>query len=137
MIAWSSSRGDYAKNLVEVLETQLEFKFDYSLSLADQSSSEEKDFFFKNIEILIDKGGRSNQDVLIIDTQMANYTNRLTNGIFVPLYRLHEDPDDAVLTTLLKYLGDFILADPAVEDFRTKVKEDFKLLEKFNSFKQT
>ena len=68
---------------------------------------------------------------------MSNYTNRLTNGIFVPLYRLHEDPEDAVLEILLKYLGDFILADPAIEDFRNKIKEDFKLLEKFNSFKQT
>ena len=68
---------------------------------------------------------------------MSNYTNRLTNGIFVPLYRLHEDPTDGALEILLKYLGDFVLADPAVEDFRTKVKEDFKLLETFNGFKQT
>ena len=64
---------------------------------------------------------------------MSNFTNRLTNGIFLPCYRMHEDENDVILRTLLKYLGSFLQES----DFRTKIKNDFGLLEKFNGFKQT
>lgn len=68
---------------------------------------------------------------------MCNFTNRLTNGIFLPCYRMHEDENDVMLRTLLKYLGTFIMPQEPLHDFRTKIKKDFGLLEKFNGFKQT
>ena len=66
---------------------------------------------------------------------MSNFTNRLTNGIFLPCYRMHEDENDVMLKTLLKYLGEFIFPVQPLSDFRTKIKHDFGLLEKFNGFK--
>jgi hypothetical protein len=51
-----------------VLETGLNFKFDYCLSLEDQVCSEEKDFFVKSLEILTGKGGRKESDIIMIDT---------------------------------------------------------------------
>ena len=56
IIVWSSSKPDYAKGILDVLESRLDFKFDYCLSLADQVCSEEKDFYVKSIEILTGKG---------------------------------------------------------------------------------
>lgn len=84
--------------------------------MADQTSSEEHDFFVKNIEIL--GGNRKQGDILIVDSQMSNFTNRLTNGIFLPCYRMHEDENDVMLKTLLKYLGEFIFPDEPLPDFR-------------------
>ena len=66
---------------------------------------------------------------------MSNYTNKLTNGIFLPPYRLHNDSDDQILKMLLKYIGGFIAIQNPVEDVRTKIKHDFGLLEKFNGYK--
>jgi hypothetical protein len=66
---------------------------------------------------------------------MSNYTNRLTNGIYVPVYNLHEDNQDIVLPILLNYLTSF--KDPDNHsDVRKKIKCDFKLMSKFNSQKQ-
>jgi hypothetical protein len=117
------------------LETGLDFKFDHCLTLADQAPSEEHEFFVKNIEIL--GGNREQSEILIVDSQMSNFTNRLTNGVFLPCYRMHEDEGDRMLEVLLKYLGEFILPSSPLMDFRQKIKEDFGLLEKFNGFKQT
>ena len=66
---------------------------------------------------------------------MSNFTNRLTNGIFLPCYRMHEDESDKMLMVLLKYLGSFIYSSEPLSDFRTKIKQDFGLLERFNGFK--
>ena len=66
---------------------------------------------------------------------MSSFTNRLTNGIFVPCYRLHLDSEDNTLKSLLKYLFEFIQTQEI--DFKAKIKDDFKLLEKFNGYKQT
>ena len=46
---------------------------------------------------------------------------------------MHEDENDIMLKILLKYLGEFIFNKEP--DFRTKIKSDFGLLEKFNGFK--
>jgi hypothetical protein len=48
---------------------------------------------------------------------------------------MHEDENDVMLKTLLKYLGEFIFPAEPLSDFRTKIKHDFGLLEKFNGFK--
>ena len=92
--------------------------------------------FIKDIEILLGQGKRHVNDILIVDTQMSNYTNKLTNGIFLPPYRLHNDVDDTILKVLLKYLGGFVDISNPVEDVRSKIKQDFGLLEKFNGYKQ-
>ena len=62
----------------------------------------------KDIEILVGQGKRLVNDIIIVDSQMSNYTNKLTNGIFVPPFRLHNDLDDDILKMLLKYLGSFV-----------------------------
>jgi hypothetical protein len=40
---------------------------------------------------------------------MQNFTNRLTNGVYFPMYRLHSDDEDDMLKLMLKYLGEFIM----------------------------
>ena len=54
--------------ILDVVEKGLDFRFDYCLSLADQVTSEDKDFYVKNIEILTGKGGRQEAEILLIDT---------------------------------------------------------------------
>ena len=136
IILWSSSQADYSALLIDLVESTLNFKFDYVFTLADQTQSEEKDLYVKDIGILLGAGKRVVNDVLIVDTQMSNYTNKLTSGIFIPPYRLHNDSDDQVLKMLLKYLGGFIDQTNPIEDVRAKIKHDFGLLEKFNGYKQ-
>jgi len=61
---------------------------------------------------------------------MQNFTSKLTNGVFLPAYRLHEDATDNLLKSLLVYLLSFIRFN--ITDVRQKIKKDFNLLEKFN-----
>lgn len=69
---------------------------------------------------------------------MHNFTNRLTNGIFVPGFKIHEDNTDTILKSVLKYLGEFIFTRHNQQlDIKSKIKLDFDLLTKFNGFKQT
>jgi len=37
VILWTSSQDKYAKGMVEALEEQLDFKFDYALTMSDQT----------------------------------------------------------------------------------------------------
>ena len=74
-----------------MLQDSLQFKFDICLTLADQIQSEDKDFFVKNMELLVEAGGRSPRDIIYVDTEMSSFTNKLTNGILVPTYRLNDD----------------------------------------------
>ena len=53
------------------------------------------------------------------------------------MYRLHQDDNDQMLKTLLKYLGEFLFPADPLDDVRIKIKYDFDLLDKFNGFKQT
>lgn len=66
---------------------------------------------------------------------MQNFTSKLTNGIFLPAYRLHEDATDQLLKSLLMYILSFKKQN--IVDVRQKIKSDFNLLEKFNDYKQT
>ena len=68
---------------------------------------------------------------------MQNFTNRLTNGVFLPSFALTSASSDDLLKVLLKYLGEFIDPTSPIEDVRNKIKKDFNLLEKFNGYKQT
>jgi hypothetical protein len=132
---WTSSQADYSQGLAELVENTCGLHFDLFLSLSDQTPSEDKDFFVKNMELLIGEGQRSEKDIIFLDTEMGSYTNRLTNGIYVPLFRASEYHSDSILKTLLKYLVEF--TDPlfAISDVRAKIKTDFNLLGKFNSYK--
>jgi hypothetical protein len=111
----------------------LDFKFDHTLSLCEQNASEDNSFYVKNIDILTGMGGRNPQDIIIVDCQMSNFTNKLTNGIYLPMYSLHNDKNDIMLKSLSKYLYSF--TNPEVIDVRAKIKVDFDLLTKFNGFK--
>ncbi len=73
----------------------------------------------------------------MVDTTLEAFTNRLTNGIFLPTQKLLDDENDKMLKILLKYLGNFVLDEGAAEgfDIRNKITVDFGLLEKFNGFK--
>lgn len=63
---------------------------------------------------------------------MSNFTNKLTNGIYLPPYSLHDDKDDQ----MLKILGHYLVSFKDIPDVRPKIKVDFDLLTKFNGFKQ-
>ena len=63
---------------------------------------------------------------------MSNFTNKLTNGVYLPPYNLHDDKNDR----MLKELGHYLLSFSQVPDVRAKIKVDFDLLTKFNGFKQ-
>jgi hypothetical protein len=64
---------------------------------------------------------------------MTNFTLQLTNGIYLPSYRINSDHEDIMLKYLLEYLLEFI----DVPDVRQKIKEDFDLDNMFNECKQT
>jgi hypothetical protein len=64
---------------------------------------------------------------------MSNFTNKLTNGIYLPMYSLHDDKNDIMLKSLSQYLHSF--TKPGISDVRAKIKVDFDLLTKFNGFK--
>lgn len=89
------------------------------------------------MDVLTGEGGRQEHDIIMVDTELVSFTNRLTNGVFCPSFKLHEDPQDVTLKILFKYLYTFVCAEQPVDDIRKKIKADFKLLDKFNSFKQT
>lgn len=97
VIVWTSSQKDYSHCLIDLVEQNTGFKFDHYLTLDDQCQSEEKDFYVKNIEILTGDGGREENNILFLDNEMSRYTNRLTSGIHVPFYRLHNDQHDHLL----------------------------------------
>ena len=87
----------------------------------------------KSLEVLTGEGGRTEKDIIIVDIEMHSFTNRLTNGLLVPTYKINDQQSDNILLVLLKYLSTFV----DLEDVRLKIKLDFNLLEKFNGFKQT
>jgi hypothetical protein len=62
--------------------------------MSDQTLSEEKDFAVKNLEILTGLGGRVDKNIIIVDNHLEAFTNKLTNGIFLPTYDLHLDQKD-------------------------------------------
>lgn len=83
------------------------------------------------------KGGRLKEHILYLDTDMDSFTFSLTNGIYVPPFLIDRYGSDLTLKSLMKYLGQFI--DPIfnIQDVRQKIKTDFNMVDKFNSFKQT
>lgn len=46
----------------------------------------------KNIDILLEN--RSKDDIVLVDTNMHNYTVHLTNGIMLPAYHVDKDSQD-------------------------------------------
>lgn len=137
VIVWTSSQQNYSYQLLNMIDQTLGIKFDHCLSLGDQMCSEDKHFYVKNIEILIGQGKRQKENIIFLDTDMESFTFSLTNGIYIPHFKIGDYYSDITLKTLLKYLGQFV--DPIfdVQDVRIKIKNDFNMLEMFNSFKQT
>ena len=135
IIAWQSSQLDYSEQIINLIESALHFKFDHKLSLVEQNASEDNSYYVKNIDILTGPlGNRNPQDIVVVDCQMSNFTNKLTNGLYLPPYSLHDDKNDRMLKSLGQYL--LSLAKSSVADVRQKIKVDFDLLTKFNGFKQ-
>ena len=66
---------------------------------------------------------RKKEQVIIVDTNMHNFTLQLTNGIFIPSYRVHNDHEDTFLNSLREYLLEFV----GVLDVKQKIKNDFGL----------
>ena len=132
IIAWQSSQFDYSEKIIDIVESSLRFKFDHKLSLIEQNASEDNSYYVKNIDILTGLGGRNPQDIIVVDHQMSNFTNKLTNGIYLPPFSLHDDKNDKMLQTL----GHYLMSFAEVADVRAKIKVDFDLLTKFNGFKQ-
>jgi hypothetical protein len=122
---------DYSEKIIDIIETNLKFKFDHKLSLIEQNPSEDNSYYVKNIDILTGSGNRNPSDIVIVDSQMSNFTNKLTNGIYLPPYSLHDDKNDKILQTL----GHYLLSLSETADVRAKIKVDFDLLTKFNGFK--
>ena len=129
LIAWQSSQQDYAQHIVALVEYKFGIKFSHSLSIEDQNVSEDFTFYLKNLDLLTKE--RKISEILIVDSVMSNFTNRLTNGIYLPPFSLHSD--DYILKDLAKYLATF----EGLNDVRPKIKSDFNLLSMFNNYKQT
>ena len=75
----------------------------------------------KNLDILLEN--RSKEQIVVVDTNMHHFTKQLTNGIYVPPYRIHRDQDDFILKYLLEYLLEFV----GVLNVKQKIKNDFGL----------
>lgn len=60
----------------------------------------------KNIDILLEN--RNKDDIILVDTNMHNYTVHLTNGIMIPAYHIDKDSKDNWLVELAEYLKEFI-----------------------------
>ena len=85
IIAWTSSQKDYSDLVTKEVERKLHpFKFSHTLCIQEQAPSVDKDIFVKSLEIL--QGNRRQSDIIIMDSHMSNFTNSLTNGIFVPSF---------------------------------------------------
>ena len=93
--------------------------FRYVLNLTHCQKSEDSTLLIKNLEVLL--GGRKLENILIVDTNMHHFTKQLTNGIFVPSYRIDRDNNDFIL----KYLKNYILEFVEVNDVKVKIKNDF------------
>ena len=66
---------------------------------------------------------------------MSNFTNKLTNGLYLPPIRFSSSQEyDVCLKSLLKYLTSFVL-EPNEKDVRNLIKVDFDLLNRFNNNK--
>jgi TFIIF-interacting CTD phosphatase-like protein len=89
LIAWTSAQESYTQHLIEVVEGNYGIKFEHVLSLSDQSKAEDtgEDLYVKSLELL--SANRFDKNIIIVDNRIANFTNRLTNGIWLPPYRLH------------------------------------------------
>ena len=110
-----------------MIESKFDVKFDHSLSIEDQSVSEDYSFYVKSLNLLIQE--RKIGDMIIVDSVMSNFTDKLTNGIYLPPYSLHDDD------LILKELTSYLLSFENLEDVRPKIKQDFNLLSLFNNNK--
>jgi len=107
IIAWTSSSRDYSDLVVAELEKQLHpFRFSHVLSQAEQTQSEDKEISVKSLEVLAE--GRDEKEMIVLDNHMSSFTNKLTNGIFVPSFQLHDFDTEEVLPSLAKYLNSFV-----------------------------
>lgn len=139
IIAWTSSQKEYSDQVIETIEKNLDFKFDHCLSIDEQIQAEDNTFYVKNIDILCGKNsGRDASNIIVIDSQMTNFSNKLTNGIYLPPFRLNSVNDDICFNSLGNYLKTFIMDDnKELIDVRLKIKTDFDLLTIFNNNKQS
>lgn len=93
LILWSSSQHDYTEQLLEILEPiGTEKQFQHYLDLSHCQRSEDDTFMIKNIDILLEN--RNKDDIILVDTNMHNYTVHLTNGIMIPAYHADQDAQD-------------------------------------------
>lgn len=91
---WSSSQEDYTEklvNLIDPLRLTNEKKrfFSHYLDLSHCQRSEDDSFYIKNIDVLLEN--RIKDDIVLVDTNMHNFTTNLTNGIYLPPYSLDKD----------------------------------------------
>ena len=64
------------------MEEKLGLKCAHSLSIDDQVMSSDYSFYVKDLNLL----QRNAKDIIIVDKVMGNYSNRLTNGVYLPEY---------------------------------------------------
>ena len=90
LIAWTAAQEAYTASLANAIERSHGFKFAHILSLSDQSMAEGpgKSLYVKNIEVLT--VNRSEKDIIFVDTSLANFANRLANGVWLPPYQVHQ-----------------------------------------------
>jgi hypothetical protein len=75
---------------------------------------------------------RGKDDIILVDTNMHNYTVHLTNGLYLPPYHLDKDHDDK----WLYYLGQYLMEFVHIKNVRQKIKTDFDLDKMFEESKQ-
>lgn len=81
----------------------------------------------KHLQLLTE--GRSLNDIIIVETYMGNYSQNLTNGLFIPTFHpLQSAQEDFWLAALSRYLATF----EGVENVREKIRRDFELDQMFS-----
>jgi hypothetical protein len=60
----------------------------------------------KSLELLL--LNRKIENIITVDNIMQNFTYQLTNGVYLPSYKVNQDFDDNYLISLLDYLMSFI-----------------------------
>ncbi len=131
LILWSSSQEDFTLKIAELInQSPSNNYFTHILNISHCQKSSDRQLYVKNLDLL--EGGRSKEDIVIVDSVMQKFTKNLTNGIFLPIYITTSEKQDKWLHFLIPYLKDLSIS-PSI---RQRIKKDFELDDMFENSKQ-
>jgi hypothetical protein len=130
LILWSSSQEEFTVRIAELINEPSNKYFSHVMNISHCQKSADGQLYVKNLDLL--EGGRSKEDIIIVDSVMQKFTKNLTNGIFLPSYMAKSEKQDKWLHFLTPYLKDLA----AATSIRQKIKKDFELDSLFENSKQ-